>query len=111
MKQEKITVLAVSAYGVSIAAQLADRVRQILMPISNQVIVTHLAPAAVEGYTMNNPVDFMVVTHPVPCENALPVINGLSLLSKFEDKNTLEEIRQAAQAVSSFGAGAADRPT
>ena len=99
MTQEKITVLAVCASGVSVSSMLAQKIKDFLVDLEVEVTVIHLLPTSVVGFVAETDVDFIVTTSPIPGEISLPIINGIALLSGFNEEGVREEIREVGRSV------------
>ena len=99
MTQEKLTVLAVCASGVIVSSMLARKIKESLVDLGAEVSVIHLLPSSVESFVAEVDVDFIVTTGPIPGEIPVPIINGLSLLSDFDQETVREEIRQMGRDV------------
>jgi len=78
---------------------LAWKIKDFLADLEVEVTVIHLLPASVEGFVAETAVDFIVTTSPIPGEIPVPIINGIALLSGFNEEGVREEIWQMGRSV------------
>lgn len=99
MENGKLFVLVVCDAGVVISSMIVNKIEALLLPLSNKVMVVHLLPIAVEAILKQKKVDFIVSTSPIPGDINVPIINGLPLLTGFDEAKRNEEILGLAQEI------------
>lgn len=99
MENGKLFVLVVCDAGVVISSMIVNKIEALLLPLSTEVMVVPLLPIAVEAILKQKKVDFIVSTSPIPGNINVPIINGLPLLTGFDEAKRNEEILGLAQEI------------